>query len=195
MQWWPNASPRSGSKLLKKWNSKTLGTRAHSQPVTVPKASQWRCVFQIWKYTILSSFLHSPGDWFFRCVEKSVAKTSTSKWTFQKFNFYAGCPNNWTRLLRKSATIIFPSGVNARPCGSFSCPSPSPLVPNFVIKRPSLEKTWIRWLSLSATMMFPSCPTATPVGRINSPSWLPLRPKLNKKRPRESNTWKGSSFS
>ena len=107
--------------------------------------------------------------------------------------FYAGCPNSCTRLLRKSATIIFPSGVNARPWGSFSCPSPSPFVPNLLMKRPSLENTWMRWLSLSATIIFPSWPTATPVGRINSPTWLPLRPKLNINRPRESNTWEENS--
>lgn len=107
--------------------------------------------------------------------------------------FYAGCPNSCTRLLRKSATIIFPSGVNARPWGSFSWPSPSPFVPNLLMKRPSLENTWMRWLSLSATIIFPSWPTATPVGRINSPTWLPLRPKLNINRPRESNTWEENS--
>lgn len=84
---------------------------------------------------------------------------------------------------------MFPSGVRARPWGSFSCPSPSPLLPNLEMKRPSLEKICIRWLSRSATIMLPFWVTATPVGRRSSPSWLPFRPKLNRNRPRESKIW------
>ena len=61
-----------GIKVLKKWNGRTFGTRALGQPTTVLIVSQWWCLFQIWHYTILSSFLHSPGKYIFSGVWKII---------------------------------------------------------------------------------------------------------------------------